>query len=91
MCHVLRTHTPWHEDGDQVTRALVVLALLVLAGCGQPAVVVEPDESHSPTAYHNPENLHEYMLDLSDGRTVTCIARDQYRSGGLSCDWDGAK
>lgn len=55
--------------------------VMIITGCSSAnqARVIEGD-TYSP--------LTEIHQVLSDGRTVTCLDRD---NGGLSCDWAGAQ
>lgn len=63
-------------------RLVVVLAAcLALAGCSN-----EP-----PAPGERQQNLEQRDYVLRDGRTVTCIVRDEVNKGGLSCDWAGVQ
>lgn len=44
-----------------------------------------------PTNYGNDFTVQEFTYKLKDGREVTCIWADGYRSGGPSCDWENIK
>nr|DAL41027.1 MAG TPA_asm: hypothetical protein [Caudoviricetes sp.] len=37
------------------------------------------------------DGLKENRVNLTDGRTVTCVVYRGGYAGGVSCDWEGAK
>ena len=51
--------------------------------------VVDTDPNNN--VYVQDGMLKENRYELSDGRTVTCLALLGPRQGGLSCDWTNAK
>lgn len=68
--------------------ALVIFTLgaVALTGCasgGTPSIDGDAGQRSS--------KLYERTIDLTDGRTVTCIIRSSGYAGGISCDWDGAE
>lgn len=65
-----------------VTALATVLLTLTLAGCEAPTGATERIRDNS---------VFEKTAELSDGRTVTCVAMKLGYAGGLSCDWGGAK
>lgn len=67
----------------------VALMLSALVGCssvsgggGSPAWDEDAGDVTS--------SLYERTIELTDGRTVTCVIYAASRAGGVSCDWDGA-
>jgi len=58
-----------------------VLAAGMLTGCG--GTDAEGNE--------RPGNVEPHYVDLPDGRTVMCVWEKSGYSGGLSCDWAGAR
>ena len=68
-----------------VVGVLVGLALpiaLMLAGCTTTRDGDEPAVSRSVSG-----KLREAEIELTDGRTVTCVVYSSGYKGGLSCDW----
>lgn len=62
------------------TIAAIALVALALTGCGV-------DEQGNKRM----DGLKENRVNLTDGRTVTCVVYRGGYAGGLSCDWEGAK
>ena len=75
------------KDKRRVPGAVLALAgslavtAAVLTGCGSPN-----EQGNETSAW---EDIREHRVELSDGRTVTCIAWKQGYAGGLQCDWAG--
>lgn len=61
--------------------SLAVVAA-VLTGCSSTS-----DQGDGTSAW---ESIREHRVELSDGRTITCIAWKRGYAGGLQCDWVGA-
>ena len=72
-----------------ITGVLVGLALpiaLLLTGCSATEGHGEPVVSSSASS-----RLHEAIIELTDGRTVTCVVYSSPSKAGLSCDWGGVR
>jgi len=61
--------------------AVVALGLAACAGGDQ-------SETHADTGYGD---IDTYSVPLDDGRYVICAVFEGYKSGGITCDWEGAK
>lgn len=70
----------------KVLTIAAVVAALALTGCASSADLDSVDEDTGNSS----SSLYERTVDLSDGRTVTCVIYDDYRMGGVSCDWGNA-
>ena len=76
------------KDKRRVPGAVLALAgslavtAAVLTGCSSPN-----EQGNGTSAW---EDIREHRVELSDGRTVTCIAWKRGYAGGLQCDWVGA-
>lgn len=72
------------------------ILMLGLSACGSsaPAPAETPEPIPAPIQvsekYVN-EHSFEITKKLKDGRTVTCVVWQEYREGGVSCDWANAK
>lgn len=73
----------------RIIPALAIVAI-ALTGCSSGDNGTESVERNTVPAISNPDTA-VFDHALPDGRTVTCIWAKGYKSGGLSCDWDGAK
>lgn len=67
-----------------MTRLLAILAVLLLAGCGD-SYTDQPDGTSS--------YLDAQVVNLPDGRTVTCVTYGNNITYGkaVSCDWENAR
>lgn len=66
----------------RVTVALIVSALLLMAGCDAEP---EPD-----TRTGTKGRTETFWVTTVDGRRIPCVSWSGFRESGLSCDW-GAK
>lgn len=69
----------------KLAAVVALTAALALTGCatgGSP----ESDDN----AGRKSDTLYERAIDLTDGRTVTCVVYRWGYAGGVSCDWAGA-
>lgn len=68
---------------SKATKFLVAVAAVgfLAAGC----------TGSAPPQNTGRDELIEVQVPLSDGRTVTCVKVEEYRVGGLSCDWQAAR
>lgn len=84
---------------------IVLLSALALTGCsaveaefggGGETGPEAPEQSEAPEEQGftdrdtNDILVDESQIQLSDGRVVTCLKYDDFKRGGLSCDWDNA-
>lgn len=84
---------------------IVLLSVLALTGCsaveeefgeGEETGSEAPEQSEAPEEGNftdrktNDFVVRESRIQLSDGRVVTCLKYDDFKRGGLSCDWDNA-
>lgn len=84
---------------------VVLLSVLALTGCSAVEAEfgsggeTEPEQSEAPEQSGggnftdrktNDVWVKESRVQLSDGRVVTCLKYDEFKQGGLSCDWDNA-
>lgn len=67
-----------------MTRLLAILVVLLLAGCGG-SNTDQPDGTSS--------FLDAHVVNLPDGRTVTCVTYGNNLTYGkaVSCDWEHAR
>lgn len=72
---------------------IVLLAAVVLTNVldlvtPKPGTTVLPGEEPPVTKLE--DSLKESHITLEDGRTINCVIYDDFRQGGVSCDWDSA-
>lgn len=73
-----------------ITLTAVLLGTLLVTGCG----VETPQDGNQgnsvPRDNNDPISSDTFVQTLPDGKTVLCVwAQADFRSGGLSCDWEG--
>lgn len=60
---------------------LLAMIVLALSACG-------PAPDHS-TPSEGSKFIKEHLVELYDGRQVTCLTFAYAEGGGISCDWSG--
>lgn len=55
-----------------------------LIGCGADTGTFDTEDD---STVENPANIKEQQITLRDGRIITCVTYNQYRGGGIDCDW----
>lgn len=65
-----------------ITAALtagMALSLVACADGGSPSTDSDAGKTE--------KQLYERTIELTDGRTITCVIYSSSQQGGLSCDW----
>lgn len=59
--------------------AAVLVPFFFMAACGADGA---PDQN---------DEIWDRVIELDDGRTVTCVVHEDGYRGGITCDWESAK
>lgn len=72
-------------------KKLAAIGAIALAGLGLVGCATGGSPDSDDRAGERSPSLYERTLELTDGRTVTCVTYKAGYAGGLSCDWTNAK
>lgn len=73
-----------------VALTAVLLGTLLTAGCGNTPPTDNRGSAVPRDSDDQPVSSDTFVQTLPDGKTVLCVwAQADFRSGGLSCDWEG--